>query len=265
TLPDRVKNGRDRTAGAGEAGRAHIAADGADREGAGPRNCADLCSDSGGGDISRRAEVEILGGDRDCGGGGGAAGVYGAAALSESPDCEFSRPGTRSAGDGISVDPVEDCGGRGRHVGQRRNQGKPDAAAVFAGAAHGFYFFGFCGRTRVRRGYGGTDLVLHFADADCAGCADGTRPCGDVRLYGCGSVAFISYTGKRRNGGREDAGNRNSPAADELRRIEHLVDIPDAGPGQQRASTKICELKNLGAGADARSCFRSPPVRKYKI
>ena len=57
-------------------------------------------------------------------------------------------------------------------------------------------------------------------------------PGGHVYLHGCCGAAFISYTGKCRNGDRADARHRYPAAADELWRVECVVDVPDARPGQ---------------------------------
>ena len=62
-------------------------------------------------------------------------------------------------------------------------------------------------------------------------------------MYGCWKFAFISYTGKRWYGGGADACDRDTASIDELRWIEHLVDLPDVGSREQRSRTKICELK----------------------
>jgi hypothetical protein len=64
-------------------------------------------------------------------------------------------------------------------------------------------------------------------------------------VYGCRSAHFISYTGQCWDGGGSYAGDRHPTAADELRRFEHLVDLHDAGLGEQRKSSQVCELKFL--------------------
>jgi hypothetical protein len=138
--------------------------------------------------------------------------------------------------DGLSADSVEDRGRRGWNVGQGRNEGEPDAVAVSAGSAHGFHFFGLRRGTRVHRRDGGAAALFHSADANCAEWPDGAGPGGYVRLHGCRSVAFISYTGECWNGSGTHAGDRHTAAAYELRGIEHLVHFSDAGSREQRAS-----------------------------
>ena len=70
-----------------------------------------------------------------------------------------------------------------------------------------------------------TGFILHFAYAsgpkrtDCAG------PGGNVYLHGCCSAPFISYTGKCGDGNWANAGHWYSAAADELWRLECMVDI----------------------------------------
>ena len=146
----------------------------------------------------------------------------------------FLDPGARSAGHGLPADPVQDCSGRGRNLGQGSDQRKPDTASLPAGAPYGFYFFRFCRGARLYRSDGGDGFVLRFADANRAKCPDGAGPRRNVYLYGCRSAAVISYTGKCWNGSGADAGYRNTAAVDELWRIEHLVDVSDAGSGEQR-------------------------------
>jgi hypothetical protein len=64
-------------------------------------------------------------------------------------------------------------------------------------------------------------------------------------MYGCRCAHFISYTGECWNGGGSNAGHRHTTSFDELRRIEHLVDLPDAGSGKQRESAQVRKLSGL--------------------
>ena len=161
------------------------------------------------------------------------------------------------------LDSVEDRGRRGGDVGERCDEGEPDAVALPAGAPHGLYFFGLRRGTRVHRRDAGDGFVLCFAHADRSKCPNGAGPCWNVRLHGCRIALVISYTGKRRDGGGPDAGHWNPAAFDELWRIEHLVYFPDAGSCEQCSRTQVCELTSLLkqkdlAVADVRRCFRSP-------
>ena len=62
-------------------------------------------------------------------------------------------------------------------------------------------------------------------------------------MYGRSCPVVVPRTGKCWNGGRQNADHRDSAPADELGRIEYLVDIPDVGISQQRQAAQICELE----------------------
>ena len=61
---------------------------------------------------------------------------------------------------------------------------------------------------------------------------DRAGPRGNVCMHGCRSAAVISYTGECWDGGGANAGYRDTTAADELWRIEHLVHVSDARSGE---------------------------------
>ncbi len=99
----------------------------------------------------------------------------------------------------------------------------PHTDFIFSAFAEEHGFIGVTGRT---------DSLLRSAYADRAKRTNGARPRRNVHLYGRRGAAIISYTGKRRDGGGADAGYRNTVAADELRRVKHLVDVFDARSGK---------------------------------
>src|SRR5580700_9089183 len=136
--------------------------------------------------------------------------------------------GTRLPGD-----PVEDRGGTRWDVGQGRDSGNPDATAISAGAAHGFYFLGVRRGTWIRGCGGGAGFVFSAADASSSERANGAGSRRDVYLHGGGNSVVVPPVGERGHGGRVHARDRNSAAADELRRVEHVFDFYDAGAGEQ--------------------------------
>ena len=118
-----------------------------------------------------------------------------------------------------------------------------DSSGVSSRSANGFYLLFVRRRAWVYRRRGGFGVVL---SADYAGgpkCPDGAGQSRTLHLHGGSRVAAVSCIGQCGNGSRPDAGYRYSPSVDEFGRVEYLVDISDAGAGQQRQVEKVCKLR----------------------
>ena len=144
----------------------------------------------------------------------------------------FIDPSRDPKGSGYQVIQSEIAVGAGGIWGQGVTQGDANAVAFSAGAAHGFHLLGLRRGARVRRRGGCFGALFFDADADRSKRAGVARPGGDVYLHGHWRSIVVSHSGKRRDGGGQDAGDRYSAAADEFRRIEYFVGIYHAGIGQ---------------------------------
>ena len=108
-----------------------------------------------------------------------------------------------------------------------------------------FIFSAFAEEHGFIQDHGGAGVVLYFADAGRPERTNRLGQSGHVYLHGGCGASVISYTGKCRDGDWKDARDRDPSAADELWRIERVVDVSDARPCKQRAVKKICELSVL--------------------
>src|SRR5580704_17594306 len=137
--------------------RADAGLRGADHCAAGPGNECGDCVDHGGHSFCGGALVEMAG----CGSGDCVAAVAGADHWSVVPAGTaygVSASSERSAGCGVSVAAVADCGGLGR-IHRRWADGEQTETVLFAGSTHGFYLCGDLRRAGIYR-RGDCDCVV---------------------------------------------------------------------------------------------------------
>ena len=89
----------------------------------------------------------------------------------------------------------------------------------------------------------GAAVVYGFAAAADSERPESEGPRGDVSGDGRGGDTGVSRAGECGHGDRLHAGNWNSAAADELRRIGHFVCIFGVGPGDERTHPALRQLK----------------------
>ena len=153
--------------------------------------------------------------------------------LPEGPDREFHEPRARSAGKGLSIDPVPDRDRVGWDVRQGCYQGNSNPVAVLCRCPTRTLSFRHLPRSTGSWGSRSFVVVVFCAaDAHRPECADGARSGGDVHLHGGGGSAAVPHSGECGDGGRTDAGNRNSAALYEFWRFEYLDVFLGIGVGE---------------------------------